>query len=122
MEKVSLQEFIKKVSAECGDNADAFLLIGVYGNRVSTCLAGVDRLMIGRDAVKIAAAMQDVLDTKLYAARAIHEKLNEEGDIKITSGKSQVIPDDDDDFSALDAFLDSLNNLFEGENHNADEP
>lgn len=81
---VNLKDFLGHVVDLNGNEAEVALVIAIDKNgKANIDLAGVDKLMIGRNAVMLAAAVKDTLETKLFTASRILQTLDENGRVHV---------------------------------------
>lgn len=70
-----------------GAEVEVALVVAIDKNgKANIELAGVDKLMIGRNAVMLTAAVKDILETKLFTASQILQTLDEHGRVHIARG------------------------------------
>lgn len=90
---LELKKFFDSVVEREGGEAEAVLTIFIKpdGHAASVSAAGVDKLMIGRNAITLTAAVKDTLATKLFTASKILEMMEEKGEVHIARKDTETV-------------------------------
>lgn len=91
MKQGNIPDFFNRVVDRVGDKADAALVVVKKGEEISVHMSGIGELMVGPNAVAIAAALRHLLDTDMRTADKIGAKRLETGCSRITRQRMEVI-------------------------------
>ena len=111
---ISIKEFAEEFTKNFTGKVEAVAIIAVSENRSAVGISGIDALGIAPRSVKLADAMQTILDTKLHVAKTLRDKMKEDGVLSSTVDgdyEKEIEEHEETSDDGVDEFIKAMSSL-----------